>query len=74
MPGGERFDHLEPTLSDFAGGVGAASDHADETAARCGTTAVAGLNEALLAQATEAKVLRTTRLRAATTVAPSNGS
>src|SRR4051812_6159083 len=39
---------------------------------RCGSTAVAGLNEALLAKATEAKVLRTSRLRADTTVVPSN--
>src|SRR3954451_9989100 len=39
---------------------------------RCGSSAVAGLNEALLAKATEAKVLRTTRLRADTTVVPSN--
>jgi transposase, IS5 family len=41
---------------------------------RCGSTAVAGLNEALLAKATQAKVLRTTRLRADTTVVPSNVS
>ena len=41
---------------------------------RCGSSAVAGLNEALLAKATEAKLLRTTRLRADTTVVPSNVS
>src|SRR3954469_24917873 len=41
---------------------------------RCGSSAVTGLNEALLAKATEAKVLRTTRLRADTTVVPSNVS
>jgi IS5 family transposase len=41
---------------------------------RCGSAAVEGLNEALLAKATEAKVLRTTRLRADTTVVPSNVS
>jgi IS5 family transposase len=41
---------------------------------RCGSSAVAGLNEALLAKATEGKVLRTTRLRADTTVVPSNVS
>jgi transposase, IS5 family len=39
---------------------------------RCGSAAVEGLNEALLAKATEAKVLRTTKLRADTTVVPSN--
>ena len=41
---------------------------------RCGSIAVAGLNEALLAKACEAKVLRTTTLRADTTVVPSNVS
>src|SRR6476620_1162945 len=39
---------------------------------RCGSTAVDGLNEALLAKAVEAKVLRTGRVRADTTVVPAN--
>jgi IS5 family transposase len=39
---------------------------------RCGSAAVDGLNEALLAKAAEAKLLRTSRLRADTTVVPSN--
>ena len=39
---------------------------------RCGTAAVDGLNEALLAKAAEAKLLRTNRLRADTTVVPAN--
>src|SRR5436190_9852329 len=39
---------------------------------RCGSVAVEGLNEALLAKATEAKLLRTTKLRVDTTVVPSN--
>src|SRR6202011_5026550 len=39
---------------------------------RCGSAAVAGLNEALLAKAVEAKVLRTSRVRADTTVVPAN--
>jgi IS5 family transposase len=39
---------------------------------RCGSAAVAGLNEALLAKAAEAKVLRTNRVRADTTVVPAN--
>ena len=39
---------------------------------RCGSAAVVGLNEALLAKAAEAKVLRTTRIRADTTVVPAN--
>jgi IS5 family transposase len=39
---------------------------------RCGTAAVDGLNEALLAKAAQAKLLRTNMLRADTTVVPSN--
>jgi len=39
---------------------------------RCGAGAVAGLNEALLAKAAAAKLLRTSRLRADTTVVPAN--
>jgi IS5 family transposase len=41
---------------------------------RCGEDAVAGLNEALLAKAAGAKLLRTARLRADTTVVPANVS
>ena len=41
---------------------------------RCGSIAVGGLNEALLAKAAEAKLLRTSRLRADTTVVPANVS
>jgi IS5 family transposase len=39
---------------------------------RCGSAAVEGLNEALLAKASEAKLLRCTRVRVDTTVVPSN--
>jgi transposase, IS5 family len=39
---------------------------------RCGAVAVAACNEALLAKAAEAKLLRTSRLRADTTVVPAN--
>jgi transposase, IS5 family len=39
---------------------------------RCGSAAVEGLNEALLAKAAEAKLLRCTRIRVDTTVVPSN--
>ena len=39
---------------------------------RCGTAAVEGCNEALLAKAAEAKLLRTSRLRADTTVVPAD--
>lgn len=38
---------------------------------RCGSAAVEGLNEALLAKAAEAKLLRTNRVRVDTTVVPS---
>src|SRR3954464_6151353 len=41
---------------------------------RCGAAVVEGLNETLLAKATEAKLLRTSTLRADTTVVPSNVS
>src|SRR3954451_23918182 len=41
---------------------------------RCGSAAVDGLNEALLAKAVEAKVLRCIRIRVDTTVVPSNVS
>src|ERR1700682_877368 len=39
---------------------------------RCGSAAVDGLNEALLAKAAESKLLRTNRIRADTTVVPAN--
>ncbi|WP_100499287.1 ISNCY family transposase [Geodermatophilus chilensis] len=39
---------------------------------RCGTAAVDGCNEALLAKAADAKLLRTARLRADTTVVPAD--
>lgn len=41
---------------------------------RCGSAAVAGLDEALLAKAAEAKLLRTNRVRVDTTVVPRNVS
>src|SRR5450755_5120987 len=39
---------------------------------RCGSAAVAGLNEALLAKAADAKLLRAARLRADTAVVPAS--
>src|SRR5271169_2250896 len=39
---------------------------------RCGSSVVDGLNEALLAKAAQAKVLKTNKLRADTTVVPAN--
>lgn len=44
----------------------------EKITARCGDRAVAGLNEALLAKAAEAKLVRLDRLRADTTVVPAN--
>lgn len=41
---------------------------------RCGSAAIDGLNEALLAKAAEAKLLGTNRIRADTTVARANVS
>ena len=39
---------------------------------RCGSVAVDGLNEALMAKAVEAKLVRCNRIRVDTTVVPSN--
>jgi IS5 family transposase len=39
---------------------------------RCGSAAVDGLNETPLAKAAQAKLLRTNRIRADTTVVPAN--
>src|ERR1019366_6931120 len=44
----------------------------EKITARCGETAVAALNEALLAKAAEAKLVKVDRLRADTTVVPAN--
>src|SRR3954464_14003569 len=41
---------------------------------RCGSVAVEGLNEALLAKAGEAKLVRCNRIRVDTTVVPANGA
>jgi transposase, IS5 family len=43
-----------------------------EITTRCGTSAVHGLNEALLAKAAQANVLKTNKLRDDTTVVPAN--
>ena len=69
---GGRLDQLAAVLSDPAGWVGAAPDDVDEDHHRCGQAAVDGLNEALLAKAVEAKVLKTNRVRADTTVVEAN--
>jgi transposase, IS5 family len=44
----------------------------EKITARCGETAVAALNETLLAKAAEAKLVKVDRLRADTTVVPAN--
>jgi hypothetical protein len=51
---------------------GAAPDDADEADQPCGEQAIAGLNEALWAKASAAKLLRTARVRADTTVISAN--
>ena len=50
----------------------AASDHVDEDHHPVRVIAVDGLNEALLAKAQAAKVLKTNKVRADTTVVPAN--
>ena len=68
MSGSGRFDLLAAVLPDSIRHPGAASDHVDEDHHTCGEDAVAGLNEALLAKAATAKLLRTDKVRADTTV------
>src|SRR5690606_6862807 len=72
VSGGVGFDHLATVLPDRHRSAGAASDHADEADHPVRLVAVDGLNEALLAKAAEAKLLRCTRVRVDTTVVPSN--
>ena len=63
---------LAAVLSDPAGWPGAASDDVDEDHDPLRRAAVDGLNEALLAKAVEAEVLKTNRVRADTTVVEAN--
>ena len=63
---------MAAVLPDQFGAAGAASDHVDEADHSLRSLAVEGLNEALLAKAAEAKLLRCTRVRVDTTVVPSN--
>ena len=72
VPGGDRLDRLAAVLSDPAGWSGAASDDVDEDHHPLRAGGVDGLNEALLAKAVEAKVLKTNRVRADTTVVEAN--
>jgi len=57
--GGRGFNYLAAVLPDPVGREGPALDDVDEVTTRCGTAAVDGLNEVLLAKAVQAKVLRT---------------
>ena len=63
---------MAAVLPDQFGAAGAASDHVDEADHSLRSLAVEGLNEALLAKAAEAKLLRCTLVRVDTTVVPSN--
>ena len=71
-PRSERFVHLAAVLPDPVRRRGAAPDHVDEADHPVRSRAVDGLNRALLAKAVEAKVVRTSRVRADTTVVPAN--
>ena len=73
VSGGDRLDHAG------SGSVGSRSvarvPHPTtlmKITTRCGVAAIDGLNEALLAKAVEAKVLKTNRVRADTTVIEAN--
>ena len=55
-------------MPDLARSQGPSSDHADELTTRCGEQTVAGLNEALWAKASAAKLPRATGVLADTTV------
>jgi hypothetical protein len=63
VSGGVGLDHLASGLPD---GIDQEVPHPTtlmKLTTRCGSAAVLGLNEALLAKAVEAKVLRTTKIR-----------
>ena len=68
MSGGVRFDFLAAVLPDPVRYPGAAPDHVDEDHHPLRDDAVTGLNEALLTKAAAAKLLRTDKVRADTTV------
>ena len=72
VPGGLGLDHLADVLPDPAGGVGAASDDVDEADHTLRAGGGGRAQRGLLAKAAEAKLLRTNRVRADTTVVPAN--
>jgi len=73
VPGGGGLLHLAAVLPDPVRRGGAAPNDVDEAGPTgAGSTAVDGLNRALLAKAVEAKVARTNKVRADTTVVPAN--
>ena len=61
MTGGLGLDHLAAVLPDPLDGSVPHPTTLMKLTTRCGSAAVEGLNEALLAKSTEAKVLRITR-------------
>jgi len=69
---GRRFDHLAAVLPDPDRRQGSAPEHVDEADLSLRHRRGGRLHEALLAKAAEAKLLRTNRLRADTTVVPAD--
>jgi transposase, IS5 family len=74
VSGSVGLDHLARVLPDRHRSAGAASDHTNDADHPVRLGRRGGLNEALLAKAAEAKVLRCSRVRVDTTVVPSNVS
>jgi len=64
VPGGQRLDHVAALCRIGLDGSVPHPTTLMKLTTRCGSAAVDGLNQALLAKAVEAKLLRTTRLRA----------
>ena len=74
VSGGVGFDHLGTVLPDRHRSAVPHPTTLMKLTTRCGSAAVEGLNEALLAKAAEAMVLRCSRVRVDTTVVGSNVS
>ena len=72
VPGGVGLDHLASVLPDRIDQKVPHPTTLMKLTTRCGSAAVDGLNEALLAKAVEAKVVRTAKIRIDTTVVPAN--
>ena len=74
MPGGQRLDHLARFARIGLTGHVPHPTTLMKLTTRFGPAVVQALNEALLARAVEARVVRATRLRADTTVVPAKVS